>query len=119
MANAGAVGPEDVEVTRLQRERDDVARPRRDPARCHRDQEVAGAFSRDMRLVAEPLIRHDAHADIARSDRNLLWADADPDSSRLAKCLPRSLIEQLAWNLERDIGADRQAETAIGGGNLC
>src|SRR6516162_3198309 len=107
MPNAGAVGSEDVKMARLQRERDDVARSCRDPAWRHRDQEMAGTLARDMRLVPEPLIGHDAHADIARPDRDLLRSDADPNMLGLHKRLPCHLIERIRRNWERDIGANR------------
>ena len=71
MADAASVAAEDVQVTRLQRERNDFARPRRDAARRDRDQHAAAAITGDMRLIAEPLVGDDLHLDVAGADRDL------------------------------------------------
>src|SRR5215472_7134365 len=96
MTNAGAVSAENVQVTRLYRKLDDVARPRRDPARCNGDQQLAGTFACDVRLIAEPLIGNDAHADTPRSDRDPLRPNANPHARCPRERLLRYTVERVA-----------------------
>src|ERR1700758_604466 len=118
MADAGAVSAEDMKVPRLQRERDDVAGPCRDPVRRHRDQKMARAFASDMRLITEPLVGYDANAHVTSPDRDLLRPDPDPHAPALLQRLPRGLIEHVARNLEYDVRADRETEVAVAGRHL-
>ncbi len=52
MVNASSIRAENVQVARLQRELNDVSRPRRDPARHHGNQQVSCTFAGDVRLIA-------------------------------------------------------------------
>src|SRR5258708_6681003 len=123
MANAGPVGPEDMKMTRLQRERNDVARPRRNAARRHRDQHAAATIAGDrqrppktagdMRLTADPLVGTAPSPGTPRPDRDLLRPDTDPHPRRRAKRPLGLAVELGCADIEGHARTDRQAEAAI------
>ena len=82
MANADPFGAEDIQMPRRNRELGHVSRTDRDPAGDDSDQEMTGAFARDMRLIAQPLIGDDAHAHGSFPNSYPLRSHSDPQDRK-------------------------------------